>query len=396
MIGPVDVTGLSEEDARTALLSEVETWYGIGEITLVSGDMKNAVNKREMFSIDILESVNTAVDGAQNPLLTGVKDESLEKVLNEISSIEMNTVELENELLLPATTLHPGKIEINLGKFVEVDENNIVSQSVIRNLKDESEIVNWVKEFEVVNLPANKPFSLLSFLEESDTISNYSNESLSVIATGIYSTVLSSNFEIIERHISAQLPDYATFGYEAVFEKEKKDLLIYNVNPYEYKLLFSLKNHEFNVQLIGPEMQSSINVKIEDEESLEPKIIKQYDRTLPKGEMVVKQKGTAGQFGKIYRIVEKAGEVDEKVKVAEDYYPPIHTIEAHSILVPESPQNPSDKQPDGNISDPDIAPGINNGSNGEENNQESGNDTDENNENIDLWEDPDPLHLQKS
>ncbi|MFS0822526.1 G5 domain-containing protein [Bacillus sp. 1P02SD] len=396
MIGPVDVSGLSEEDARAAILAEVETWYGMGDISLVSGDMKNVVNKREMFSFNILESINTAVNGTQNLLLTGIKDENFEKVLNEFSSIDINTVELENELLLSASTLHPGEIEINLMQFVKVDENNVVSQSVIRNLKDESEIVKWVKEFGLLNLPANKPFSLLTFLSESGTTSNYSNEALSVIATGIYSTVLSSNFEIIERHISAQLPYYATFGNEALIEKEKKDLMIYNVNPYEYKLLFSLKNHEFSVELIGPEIQTSINVKIEDVESIEPKIIKQYDSTLPKGEMVIKQKGTAGQFGKIYRIIQKVGEVDEKVKIAEDYYPPIHTIESHSILVPEPPQNPSDKQPEGNILDPEIAPGTNNGSNGEENNQESGNDTGEDNENIDLWEDPDPLHLQKS
>ncbi|MDR4889119.1 G5 domain-containing protein [Fredinandcohnia sp. QZ13] len=392
MIGPVDVSGLSEENARAALLSEIETWYGMGDITLVSGDMKNAVNKREMFSFDILESVNTAVHGTQNPLLTGVKDETLEKVLNEFSSKDINTVELENEMLLLASTLHPGAIEINLVQFGKVDEKNVVSQTVIRNLNDESEIVKWVKEFGVIHLPANKPFSLLSFLSESGTTSTFSNEALSVIATGIYSSVLSTNFEIVERHISAQLPYYATFGNEAMIEKEIKDLMIYNVNPFEYRLLFSLKDREFTVQLIGPEMQSSIHVKIEDEESLEPKIIKQYDSTLPKGEMVVKQKGTAGQFGKIYRIIQKVGEVDEKVKVAEDYYPPVHTIEVHSILFPEPPQ------PEKDVTDLDGNPETNNGSNREENNQGSGNETDEDieKEKIDLWEDPDPLHLQKS
>ncbi|MEH7223080.1 G5 domain-containing protein [Bacillus sp. JJ1566] len=279
---------------------------------------------------------------------------------------------------------------------VKVDFSNIVSQSTIRNLNDESEIIRWTKEFGSVNLPANKPFSLLSFLTESGTSTKYSNEALSVIATGIYSTVLSTNFEIIERHTSDELPSYAAFGYEARVENKNKDLMIYNVNPHEYKLMFSFKNHEFNVQLMGPEMKQSIVVAIEDEKSFDPKIIRQFDSTLSRGEMVVKQEGISGQVGKIYRIIKEVGVVDAKVKVAEDYYPPIHTIEAHSI-VPEVPQNPNDLEAEGNIENPDGASGTNKGSY-EEKNQESGNETDEENgeENIDLWEDPDPLHLQKS
>ncbi|MEH7236198.1 G5 domain-containing protein [Bacillus sp. JJ1562] len=288
------------------------------------------------------------------------------------------------------------EIENNTDQIVKKDDDNVVSQSAIRDLNDESELIKWVKEFGIVTLPANKPFSLLSFLVESGTSTKYSNEVLSVIATGIYSTVLSSNFEIIERHISDQLPYYADFGYEAMIEKEIKDLIIHNVNPLEYKLMFSFKDHEFSVQLIGPELQQSINVVIEDEESFKPKIIKQFDSTLPRGEMVVKQEGISGQVGKIYRIIKEVGVVDEKVKIAEDYYPPINTIEAHSILVPKPPQNPIDTELDGNISNPDAGtPGTNNETNEEENNQESGNETDEE-ENTDLWEDPDPLHLQKS
>ncbi|MEH7384770.1 VanW family protein [Bacillus sp. JJ1521] len=286
----------------------------------------------------------------------------------------------------------PEENENNNDQFVEIDESNVVSQSVIRNLKDENEIIKWVREFDVVHLPANKPFSLLSFLLESGTSTKFSNEALSVIATGIYSTILSSNFEIIERHISDQFPYYATFGFEAMIENENKDLILNNINPHEYRLVFSFEDHEFNVQLMGPDLQQSIHVVIADEESFEPKIIKQFDSTLSKGKKVVKQKGISGQVGKIYRIFSEVGVVDEKIKVAEDFYPPSHTIEAHSILVPEAPQNPIWTEPEGILTNPDGTPGPTNGSN-EENNLESGNGTDEDNEekNIDLWENPDPI-----
>ncbi|MEH7379775.1 G5 domain-containing protein [Bacillus sp. JJ1533] len=290
------------------------------------------------------------------------------------------------------------EIENNTDQIDKTDDNHVVSQSAIHDLKDESEIVQWVKEFGVVPIPANKSFSLLSFLSESGTSTNYSNEALSIIATGIYSTILSSNFEIVERHISNQLPYYAAFGYEAMIEKDRKDLIIYNANPHAFQLMFSFVNHEFIVQLIGPESPQSIHIVIEEKESFEPKIIKQYDSTLSKGAKVVRQKGVPGEIGTIYRIIRETGVVDEKVKVAEDFYPPIHKIEAHSILVPEPPQNVNDTEPEGNIANPDYkTPGTNNGK-GEENNQESGNESNKDNEkeNTDLWEDPDPLHLQKS
>ena len=402
MIGPVDVSGLTKEDAKGILLSEIENWYGTGELSVVSGDEKMKLSKREVYSFHILESINSAANGIQNPLLTDLKDDQFETVLTELTLMEIEdfeSKELKSGILSPASNLLPGEIEINLDQFVIVDDSNVLSQSVVSNIDDESEIEKWVNEYGVVHVPANKPFSLLTLLSESGTTNHYSDKALSVIATGIYSTVLPSNFEIIERHISDVLPSYADFGYEAKIENKKKDLIIYNENPYDYKLVFSLTSKGLEVQLVGAELPQTIKVSIEDEETFKPKIIKQYDSTLPKGKMVVKQQGSPGQVAKVYRIMSESGQVDQRVKIAEDYYPPIHTIEAHSIIVPERSPNLNDSDPEDNEANfESTTPGNNNGTEGEKNNKESGNESKEENEqeNIDLWEDPDPMHLIKS
>lgn len=402
MIGPVDVSGLSEEDAKGILLSEIENWYGKGELSIVSGDKKMKLNKREVYSFHILESIDSAVDGIQNPLLTDLKDDHFESVLTELTLMELQDFkagELKSGILAPASNLHPGVIDIKLDQFVIVDDTNVISRSVIDNFDEESEVVKWVKEFGVVQVPANKPFSLLTLLSESGTTNHYSDQALSVIATGIYSTVLSSNFKIIERHISDVLPSYADFGYEAKIENKKKDLIIYNENPYDYKLVFSLMDEGLEIQFIGAELPQTIKVSIEDEETFKPNIIKQYDSTLPKGKMVVKQKGSPGIVAKIYRIMSESGQVDQRVEIAEDYYPPIHTIEAHSIIVPEPSPNLNDSDSEENGSNLESnPPRTNNGTEGEENNNESGSESQEENEqeNTDLWEDPDPMHLLKS
>ncbi|WP_449537141.1 G5 domain-containing protein [Ferdinandcohnia sp. Marseille-Q9671] len=408
MIGPVDISGLTEKDARIAILAEIEAWYDMGQISLVTGDKNYVLNKRETYRFDVLESVRTAVHGTQNPLIAGFKENEVERVIQDFSSVsiqDFKSDELKDELLQPATTLHPGELAFNLEQFVKVDEQNIVSNTIIKNLKDESEILNWVKEFGTIHLDSNKPFSLLTFLSEKDVSKKYSNQTLSVIATAIYSTVLPTNFAIIERHISNELPYYTTFGNEAMIEKETKDLIVYNDNPYEYKFVFSLTDEGFEVQLVGADLRQTIEISIKDEESFAPKIIKQYDSKLPKGKTVEKQKGIAGQSGKIYRVIKETGQVDQKVLVAEDYYPPIHTIELNSIIVPEVIENPIDSDP--NTTNPNIDtdpnnPQTNEGTTGRSEsdnpNADSENELDENKDNpkTDLWEDPDPLHEIKS
>ncbi|MCC3356546.1 G5 domain-containing protein [Bacillus sp. REN16] len=403
MIGPVDVSGLTEEGAKAALLTEVETWYEMGQISIVKEDENVVLQKRQVYSFDILKSVSSAIDGKQNPLLADIKDEEFETMINEFNQTDtqdLKSEEFKNDLLQPAVTLHPGEVVFNLAQFIKVDEGNVVAQALVSNIRDESELIKWVKEFGNINVPANTPLSLYTFLKENDVLNKFSNETLSMIATGIYSTVLPTNFDIVERHISDILPPYATFGNEAMIEKEKKDFIIYNTNPYEYRFVFSLTDKGFEVQLTGAQMPQTISISIRDEESFKPKIIKQFDSTLKKGQVVVKQKGTPGQVGKIYRIVKKQGQLDQSVLVAQDYYPPIPKIEVQSIVVPEEEQqNPTGQEQD--ISNPDSNqnPPTNDseGKNGE--NDQSGNDTDENgndNSDTDLWEDPDPLHLQKS
>ncbi len=402
MIGPVDVSGLTKEDAKGSLLSEIENWYGIGELLVASGDKKIKLNKREVYSFQILESIDSAVNGIQNPLFTDLRDDQFETVLTELTFMEIENFkskELKSGILAPASNLLPGEIEINVDQYVIVDDSNVISQSVVGNFDDLSEIEKWVNEYGVVHVPPNKPFSLLTLLSESSPTNHYSDQALSVIATGIYSAVLPSNFEIIERHISDVLPSYADFGYEAKIENKKKDLIIYNENPYDYKLVFSLTGKGLEVQLVGAELPQTIKVSIEDGETFKPKIIKQYDSTLPKGKMIVKQKGSPGQVAKVYRIMSESGQVVQRVKIAEDYYPPIHTIEAHSIIVPERSPNLNDSDPEQNGANfESTTPGTNNGTEGEKNNKESGNESKEENEqeNIDLWEDPDPMHLIKS
>lgn len=395
-IGPVDVSSLTKEEAKTYILSDIETWYDVGKLSIISGEEEVYVlEKRQVFSFDILNSINTAEAGKQNPLLATINENVLNQVVNELkqnNEQEIDMEKLKSELQQPAQTLHPGELAFNLGHYTTVNEGNVVSQVTINHINDESGLMKWVKEFGNVTIPANSPFSLSKLLLENDVLNKYSNETLSIIATGIYSTILSTNFDIVERHVSDKLPSYAAFGHEAMIEKEKKDLIIYNKNPYEYKLNFSLIDKGFEVQLTGAEMPQEISIVIKDEESFDPKKIKQFDSTLKRGQSIVKQKGVEGKVGKIYRIIKERGQLEQRVLVAQDYYPPIPIIEVQSILVPEKEQQTNSLDEDSNGTDPDVDPNLPNENPLSENGEENSKDNSE----TDLWEDPDPLHLQKS
>src|SRR5690606_22777178 len=169
-------------------------------------------------------------------------------------------------------------------------------------------------------------------------------------------------------------------------------LIIYNKNPYEYKLNFSLIDKGFEVQLTGAEMPQEISIVIKDEESFDPKKIKQFDSTLKRGQSIVKQKGVEGKVGKIYRIIKERGQLEQRILVAQDYYPPIPVIEVQSILVPDEEQQTNSLDEDSNGTAPSVDPNLPNENPLSENGEENSKDNSE----TDLWEDPDPLHLQKS
>nr|WP_275695630.1 VanW family protein [Fredinandcohnia sp. SECRCQ15] len=211
----------------------------------------------------------------------------------------------------------------------------------------------WVKEIGEINIDPLQVFSLETFVTESGV--TFTDDALSVVATGIYETILPTNFKIIERHTSDRLPEYAKFGFDAKVVQGNKDIIIYNVNSYKYKLLFSLVDEGLEIELIGAELPNEYEITVEDSQLYSPKTIIQYSSLLQLGKEEIKEAGEKGQIGTVYRSIRDNNYEIEKIKISQDYYAPIPRVKVSSILIPDPNIEESNQESshDSNVEVPD-------------------------------------------
>ncbi|WP_180271400.1 G5 domain-containing protein [Fredinandcohnia onubensis] len=355
MIGPIDVSGLTKDEAKQRLQTEINKWNHTAEVIIMNGGDQEKIVKDELFVFPIEEVVKLANSGSSNPLPVVVNKQRLEDTLQSLTQKKLDSFKQEdlyNDLKEKASKLSTGAIEVSLVNYIIVDETEVISEATILNISDDLGIYKWVKEVGEIQIEPAQSFSLSKFMSQLEG-STFSDDTLSIIATGIYEAILPTNFKIIERHISSELPTYAKLGYEARYGRNK-DLIFYNINPYQYKLKFSRIEKGLHLQLIGAKLPGEYKISLEDETVYNPKTIKQYSDTVKSGKVEVKENGKKGQMITVYRTSKVNDKEPEKVKLSEDYYRPVHRIEVHGLidisqLIPSVPESINDESNVGNV-----------------------------------------------
>ena len=324
-IASINVEGMTKDAAISKVASEVEVWNNTGEIHFVFGTLTETVSKKDTLTFLIEESVNVSKNGIDNPLHVGWNTpiETIESVSSK-KITSFNEEALQTEVRTAASTLQAGNIELDLVSFLNIGDSVVVSSSVINLDENNHELNEWIKQSKVIPLKPNQVFSLQKYVEEIGF--EGSNKTLSIIATGIYETILPSNFEVVERQSSEYLPSYAKLGFEAGYRAGKDDLMIFNTNPFEYLLTFNLTDQGLVVELKGPDFPNEYRIELIEEETIKPKTIKQYDSSLAFGSSRVKVEGGNGSFVKVKRITLLKGKEIESVILTEDYYSPVHKV----------------------------------------------------------------------
>ncbi|MFS0861735.1 hypothetical protein [Fredinandcohnia sp. 179-A 10B2 NHS] len=336
MIGPVDVSGLTKDEAKNLLRAKITEWNTVGNITIINGDNQEVLTKDELFVFPIDQIVQAASNGTVNVFPSVINKQRLEMAVQTLAKKNLDDFkheELINVLTEKAGRLDPEPLEINLVSYIIVDETQVISKATISNIKDETEVNKWVKDVGVIEIGPAQSFSLSDFVAQTNGLA-FTDEALSIIATGIYETILPTNFKIIERHISDELPAYAKLGYEAKIDGNK-DLIFYNINPFQYKLTFALTGEGLQLELIGAKLPNEYEIILGEKEVYKPKTIKQYSSLVKYGKSEVKEKGKDGVLVTVSRLVKQSNKELDKVKLAEDYYKPIHRVEVHGLFDPE-------------------------------------------------------------
>ncbi|WP_277584454.1 VanW family protein [Psychrobacillus antarcticus] len=192
-------------------------------------------------------------------------------------------------------------------------------------------------------------FSLLDGLKEINVDAN--KESVDFVASVLYSVLLQTNVEIVERHSQGIMPNYLEPGVEAKIRKNtNKDLKFINTNNAPIVLKMQLKGTDLLVEIYSVRLDTEATYRVADKVEIKPRTIYRYSAALKVGQEKLVEEGKVGLRVSVYRTIsEKNGPFEKDELISSDYYPPTNQVILKSSVVPETPT----------VTDPDLAIDLN-------------------------------------
>lgn len=335
-IASVSVEGKTKNEAMKLLDERLTKWLDETTITLKYKEKEETLNLLDCFNFDIETSVSKAKQSVSNPAV--VKVNSLDSALNNISKtlledklLDMD--KLNSKLLEIAQMLTIGNYQIKLEDFLK-DTSPIKSVAIQEATMDFGSSIQEIEPFlnKSIEIKGQSQFSFINFLKD-EHLESLSSSLLSKMATSIYEVILPTNFSIIERHISNELPDYAELGFEAKVNPNKNiDLVFANPNETSYTIEFIKKGNSVKTVLKGSELLNEYKIITSGQQTFKPRTIKQYNPLLNPSQIEVKAEGKEGLLIKVNReIYDENGMLVKKELISEDFYPPIHRVEVSGL-----------------------------------------------------------------
>jgi hypothetical protein len=210
-------------------------------------------------------------------------------------------------------------------------EEVILTQSKI-NLKDiPIDLQTVIKQSSEIEIPEQSTFSLLDFVKKQK-IATISSDSLSLLASGIYQSVLHTNFLIVERNIGNSLPDFVPIGFEAKVNLDQNaDFVFSNPNNSRYRIQMKIVGKSLTVSLKGERFPYLYKTSLKIKQNFKPRTIIQYSPLILPGKIKVATSGISGQLIEVYKDVYQGDHQIKSDFVSEDYYPPKQRVEIHSL-----------------------------------------------------------------
>lgn len=386
-IAAVNISGKSENEAYELLNTKISEWLNSTTITLQLAENTAQLDLSQL-QFKLEETIKQASDG-QNQLIVTLDQKALEAALQSINStmtIEDEVIQaLVSEITTIASSLKTGEYFLKLEDYLFATDSNeqvVLGEATIKPQSAPEDLQQALYKVSTIEIAANTNFSVLDYLDKQG-LKTISSAAKSIIASGIYQVILPTNFIIIEKNTSRELPVNIPLGYEANIDFEKNiDFVFNNPNANIFTINIVWESNAMKVTLSGNKLPNSYKVVADEIEYFSPKTIKQYSPLLKTGEKKVDQVGKKGVLIKVYREEYANGQLVRKELISEDFYPPQHKVEIHPLaegtsteqitdpnapLVPGAPLVPSDPNNPNNPGNPTQDP--NNAKNGNQANQ---------------------------
>jgi hypothetical protein len=335
MVGPISVANKSKQEALQAIEKKVNEWKANATITVAYQEKKEEI-PTSLFTFQIEQSAEQIVAGRPSQLLVQFDVQAFSKTIKKLLppplTSSINLEKLQNDVTNIAAGLQIPSQPLDLAAYVFRSNETMqpVSTATLKLWKRQAPLLEWISANPTIEIKGKSVFSLSSYVKE--TGGSLSSEEMSMIASAIYQTILPTNFTVVERHTSRELPDGITIGYEAKVDDHHRDLQFYNPNTTAYTLQFQIEKNSLRVSLFGLPFAYKYVVKVGDIEYFEPRTIVQYSPLLRPGERQRRQIGKRGMLVKVKReTYDDQNHLVNVETIAEDFYPPSYNIEVRGL-----------------------------------------------------------------
>jgi hypothetical protein len=354
-IGPVSVADQSRTSAVSLLKDSLQRWQKHGTVRL-QWNGHEALVDLSLFTFDVDGSVQRAALSGHSNLTVTLNDEALKDWLQQKFDLKVERLDwlrLKSSLLGKVANLPSKPVALNLESYYGGGASQVVQPAVVEyEVTTPYEILDLKKlanQLEGTEVEPKSSFSLLQTLADKK-VELAPGEPLNALASALYGAVLTTNFELVERHIGNSLPIYTPLGYDATVLPGSMDFVFKNPNDSSYILHFQYQPKHFKVIISGKAFSFSYRVSVEEKKEYPPKTILHYNRALSGSQKNVQEEGHFGQSAKIYREEMSGDKVVEKQFIAEDFYFPTYRIletgvEQQDPATLKPPQGPVDPSP---------------------------------------------------
>ncbi|MGO4888582.1 VanW family protein [Anaerobacillus sp. MEB173] len=334
-IANIDVGGLEYSEAQQLIQAEVSSWKEKPEIIVDTKHEEEEVRiDRKLFTFkikDTLEQLHREIEQpwykffVRHSAVTLPLHVELNPAFEQLEDIWPKTIDIEKTLLAATEQVKHLNEPIVAAAYIESSQLEMVTiaeASVVINASNSLALPKLVHQLDQFELDEGQAFSLVHALGDS-TEFGISADELDRLATAVYTAVLGTNFEIIERHSQGQIPAYAQAGLEATVVINEKDLVFQNSSPFSYTLQFSIEDSQLKVAVIGPEQETTYSYDTKNVQELQPRTIYRYDKNLAANRERVADYGSNGYRVDVYRVTyNNHGKKLNETRMARDYYPP--------------------------------------------------------------------------
>lgn len=333
-IGGINVGEKTEEEATSLLLTEVNSWKSKNDFTLTTS-AGSVILPHENIKIDVKSSVEklkkqvkkpwylffTKSEPAKQPLVVHVQltDDILDQLGDSIDvkkTIQLinNTVAYLGNHEIVAVPKESNEQEISIAETAwEIPSDYIFLDEIIEKLNGQT-------------FSANSTFSYMEAI--ANKVNYYGEAEGNFVASMLYSLLLQTNVEFIERHSQGTIPSYSQPGIEAkVSIEDKQDLKFFNPGPYDLKVSVEQSGNLLKMNLLSKKSETTYRYSIENSVDVDYRTITRYNKDLQPGHHQVLQQGSKGKRVEVYRIsYSENGERIDKELISKDFYLPISEI----------------------------------------------------------------------